>query len=323
MATIYEDLRELFFNPRYSDLNIVCRDGGRFKVHRLVIALHSPILDSMVVQNQDDDGQIISRIELPDVEFNTLYMLLQFFYGGNYNDYENIGSFHSPSYVIFKTPEEINASLEALPCIYADLTREITAVDGDYEDEQEQGDSESEDEYEESDENSSHGDSSSESSQGRGLGDDENRDRDGQQIRTFQGHNLFDSLHVYCLASRFNILPLKLLARDRFYRTAEKVLTSSPNAGNEDTTTWWTHDHQRIYQAKLAKAVFDDFPRVIHELYETVPGSDTMMRAIPPMLIAAGYNNDEFRDHMKPLLEKYPDLALAVVECMRMPNSQE
>lgn len=48
-----------------------------------------------------------------------------------------------------------------------------------------------------------------------------------------------------------------------------------------------------------------------------------MMRAIPPMLIAAGYNNDGFRNHMKPLLEKYPDLALAVVECMRVPHSQE
>ncbi|KAJ8133146.1 hypothetical protein O1611_g480 [Lasiodiplodia mahajangana] len=293
MATIYEGLRDLFYNPRYSDLDIVCRDGGKFK------------------------GQAISQIELPDVEFNTLYMLLQFFYGGNYNDYENIGSFHSPSYVIFKTPEEIDASLEVLPCIHVDLARESAAVDGDYQDEQEQGNSESEDEYEESDEsdeNHSHGDSSS--------GDSEDRDKDERLTRTFQGHNLFDSLNVYCLASRFNILPLKLLARDRFYRTAEKVLIS-PNTGNGEEARWWAHDHQRVYREKLARAVFDDFPRAVHELYETVPESDTMMRAIPPMLIAAGYNNDEFRDHMKPLLEKYPDLALAVVECMRMPNSLE
>ncbi|KAI1133453.1 hypothetical protein F5Y10DRAFT_287810 [Nemania abortiva] len=323
MATIYEDLRDLLLNPRYSDLNIVCRDGTKLKVHRIVIALHSLVLDSMVTENVDDRGQTISQIELPDVEFNTLYMLLQFLYGGNYKDYENIGSFHSPSYVIFMTPEEIDASLETLPCVRVDLPTEGAAVDGDYSDKQESCSPESEDEYEELDENFSDEDGSSESNESRKLGDDENQDRDDRPIRTFQGHNLFDSLRVYCLASRFNILPLKLLARDRFYRTAEKVLMSSPCIGSEEEARWRTHDHQRIYRAKLARAVFDDFPRAMHELYRTVPEADTMMRAIPPMLIAAGYNSDAFRDHMKPLLERYPDVALAVVECMRIPNSQE
>ncbi|KAI1425689.1 hypothetical protein F5Y12DRAFT_746292 [Xylaria sp. FL1777] len=247
-------------------------------------------------------------------------VVLQFLYGGNYNDYETIGSFHAPSYVVFMTPEEIDANLETLPCVHMDSASESNAVD-DYDDDGQEPDSpgSEEDEEDGEDEDSSDGDTHSEDSQQ--LGEDD-VDIDDQRTRTFQGHNLFDSLRVYCVASRFNLLPLKLLARDRFYRTAEKVLMFSSGIGNEEEARWWTHDDQRIYRAKLAEAVFEDFPRVVRELYRTIPESDTAMRAIPPMLIAAGYNSDEFRDHMKPLLEEYPDLALAVMECMRTPNSE-
>ncbi|KAI0811939.1 hypothetical protein GGR55DRAFT_639769 [Xylaria sp. FL0064] len=217
-------------------------------------------------------------------------------------------------------PEDVEASLKTLPCLHLDSTTEGAVVD-DHEEANTLNNKE--DEEEKDDEGSSDGDTHSETSQDQEHRREEDRDRDDRRTRTFQGHNLFDSLSVYCLATRFKILPLQLLARDRFYRTAEKVLMYSSNMPNGEEATWRTHDHQRIYGSKLAKAVFDDFPRVVRKLYRTVPESDTAMHAIPPMLIAAGYNNDEFRDHMKPLLEEYPELALAVVECMRVPNSEE
>ncbi|KAI1113936.1 hypothetical protein F5Y14DRAFT_451541 [Nemania sp. NC0429] len=331
MATIYQDLRDLFYNPQYSDLEIVCRDGEKFKVHRVVIALHSPLLNRMITDYRDDNGQVISRIELPDVEFNTLYMVLQFLYGGDYTDYENIGGFHSPSYVIFMTLEEMEASLETLPCLNTDSITDGMSIDDDDDyddgDESKSPESEDEDTDEELDDAVSDSDSDSDSnSESSGSQDDEwpeDQDRDDRRTRRFQGHNLFDSLNVYRVATRFNIVPLRLLARDRFYRTAEKVLMLSRDHGDRRVARWWTHDHQRIYRSELAKAIFNDFPRVVDELYKTVSESDTMMRAIPPMLIAAGYNDDGFRNHVKPLLEKYPDLALAVVECMRVPHSQE
>ncbi|KAJ2972835.1 hypothetical protein NUW58_g9098 [Xylaria curta] len=324
MTTIYEDLRDLFFNPRYSDLKIVCQDGTEFRVHCMVISLHSPILASMITESKDSHGQTILRIELPDVDFTTLYMMLQFFYGGDYNDYENVGSFHFPSYVIFMTPEQIDASLETLPCFRVGSTTENGSVDDDYDNTGEPDGSQNKNGDEgtgEAEESCLDVRNHNKGSQTQEPGGDENTDRDDRRDRTFQGHNLFDSLNVYCVASRFNISPLKLLARDRFYRTAEKVLMFSPNIIDEKEARWLTHDDQRIYRSKLAKAVFDDFPQAVRELYETVPESDTMMRAIPPMIIAAGYNSDEFRDSVKPLLEQYPDLVLAVVECMRMPHS--
>ncbi|KAI2640134.1 hypothetical protein GGS21DRAFT_487876 [Xylaria nigripes] len=339
MPDIYGDLRDLLLNPRHADLHISCEDGACFKVHRTVIALHSPTLHSMIVEERDGYDQFTSRIRLTDINSDIVYMMLQFLYGGNYNDYETFKSFHAPSYVVFLTPEQIYARLETLPCLEGDASSGDSSVDGDYDDEQAQYDAETETEEEEeeggegevgpsSPDGDSHHDSHHDSSPGsNGKRFEVDRDRDERRIRTFQGHNLFDSLQVYIAASRFGIAPLKLLARDRFYRTAEKVLMFSPadaakkegEEGEEGETKWSSHDHQRIYRSNLAEAVFNDFPDVVDELYQTIPESDTMMRAIPPLLIAAGYNNDGFRDQMRPVLEKYPELTLAVIECQRIP----
>ncbi|KAI8633834.1 hypothetical protein F5Y19DRAFT_471089 [Xylariaceae sp. FL1651] len=333
MASVYQDLLNLLFNPRHSDLTIACQDGIEMKVNRVVVTLHSPVLASMISEYRDDRAQTILRIELPDVEFDTLYMIMQFLYGGNYNDYENTGSLHSPSYVIFMTSEEIDAKLQTLPCLEKVSSIESTSTDGDYENgrhldslEYESSDDDKEDEEDDEEEGcdeKSFSDGNTQSEPGSSSQCDEVEDSEhDRRTREFQGHNLFDSLRVYCLASRFGIAPLQLLARDRFYRTAEKVLMYTPDDSNNEAH-WRTHNSQRAYKSQLAKAIYNDFPKVLDELYQTVPESDTMMRLIPPLLIAAGYNNDAFRDKMKPLLEKYPNLALAVLECMRTPYSQE
>jgi hypothetical protein len=59
---------------------------------------------------------------------------------------------------------------------------------------------------------------------------------------------------------------------------------------------------------------------VVDELYRTVSESDTLMRSIPALLVTAGYNNAVLREMVQPLLEKYPDLALAVLGGVRMPS---
>ncbi|KAI0407604.1 hypothetical protein F4802DRAFT_620500 [Xylaria palmicola] len=319
MPTRYEVLRDRLYNPQHSDLSIICQGNNEFKVDRVAVALHSPILESMITETKEVGGQTVARIELSDIDFNIVYMMLQFFYGGNYNDYETCGSLHAPSHVIYMNDEEVSACLDTLPCLYGSNTEGIPDCDAI----QESDSRGHEDGDEEEDRSSCYDDDTSDSERSQKLEEeDENKDRqDNKVIRTFEGHNLFDSLRVYCVASRYKILHLKLLARDRFYRTAEKVLMFSPGIG--DGVAWRTHDHQRIYRASLAKAVFDDFPRVVQELYETVPESDTVMRSIPPMLIAAGYNCNDFRDRVKPLLEQYPGLALAVAECMRVPHSRD
>ncbi|KAJ8120748.1 hypothetical protein ONZ43_g2626 [Nemania bipapillata] len=250
----------------------------------------------MASKQQHDNGRVVSRIELPDVDSNTLAMVLQFFYGGNYMDTENMAVNHPPSYVVFMPEEEIHDRLATLPCFYANSAVGHPVVDGDYDDNGEEPASEDEAQDEELDKSLSHGAASSKGSQ--------DSDRDGELT-----------------ASRFDIPRLRLLARDRFYRTAEKVLTYSPDDDINEEELLSAQGQPHIYRAQLARSVFDHFPQAVEELYETVPESDMMMRSIPPLLIAAGYNNNAFRDRMQPLLEKYPALALAVVECMRVPPS--
>ncbi|KAI1435223.1 hypothetical protein GGR50DRAFT_703318 [Xylaria sp. CBS 124048] len=329
MAAIYEELRDILFNPRFSDLTIVCEDGICFKTHHKIISLYSTTLTSMITQATDDNGQTVSRIEVPDISSDTIYMVLQFLYGGNYSDYETIGGYHIPSYVAFMGPKEIAASLETLPgglgLRSESMSDGVSTVDGDYDDDDdgEYCDVDMEEDEEEPQEEDPKGEKAKVESDSESPVDEveEDTDRDDERIRTFQGHNLFDSLRVYCAATRFNIQALKLLARDRFYRTAEKVLMFSYEHDADNEAPWTIYDHQRRYRSRLAGAIFYDFPEVVDELYQTVPESDVVMRTIPAILIAAGYNIDEFRDWMRPLLEKYPDLALAVVECLRTPIS--
>lgn len=408
MATIYKDLRLLFNNARDWDLEIICKDG-QLKAHRVVIDLHCPDLRAMATMGPGENGLPVLQIHLTDTAYNAAHRMLQFFYGGNYDDSESYGSFFSPSYVVFMTSEEVAARLETLPCFYGGLPIEDATADQAYVDTDADTDEDNEDDADElndgmgvedasadetyvdadadTDEDDANElndgmdfedatadkdyvdadadtdedveDNADDLNDGMGIedasadetsddsdadelddgtdtedevqvdsgdimgrpsdgreSDGEGGDRDDVRIRMFQGHNLFDSLRVYCLASKFNIPRLKLLARDRFYRTAEKVLLFSSHLPREDS--WWTDDDQRVYLCELVETVFKDFPQVVRELYETVPQTDTIMRDIPTLLIAAGCDRGyKFWDNTKPLLREYPDLAIDIVECLR------
>ncbi|KAI0148785.1 hypothetical protein GGR57DRAFT_515127 [Xylariaceae sp. FL1272] len=321
-ASVYEKLRQLFFSQDGVDLAVVCKGGLKMMAHRTVIKLHSPSLSSMIEEAVDEKGRLISKLNLPDVDYDNFYMVLQFMYGGNYKDSENFGSYSTPSNVVFLTLEEIKEKLRTLPCEILELNAASELLpDENYE-------PDARDFYDLRDYHPEKFDREDDISYyvddddlGAEPSDSGNEEDDGGRSRSFQAHNLFDSLRVYNLAGRFGITPLMLIARDRFYRTAEKVLLHAPDDGGK-SKPWLTHDQQRLYRAKLIKAVYDDFAQVCEEVYETVHASDPM-RLIPTLLIAAGYNNDAFRENMRPLLEKYPDLALAVVECMRIPNAED
>lgn len=134
---------------------------------------------------------------------------------------------------------------------------------------------------------------------------------DCESIAVPSTHSLWTSLRLYVMADGLQLPALALLARDRFYRTAEKVLIYDPNVAGLPEGPW----SSKLVDT-VAGSVYNDFGQVIDELYETIPESDKTMRIIPPLLIAARYHEDTFRDQMRPILEKHPQLALAVLECM-------
>ncbi|KAI1270460.1 hypothetical protein F5Y18DRAFT_434835 [Xylariaceae sp. FL1019] len=323
--SVYEKLLKKFYTQDGANVVVVCREGAEVLAHYAVFKNHSPILLSMMEKTVDEKGRLIFKIELPDVDFHDFYMVLQWLYGGNYKDYDNFGSYNAPSNVLSLNWEEIDEKLQMLPCDTLELNLESELYpDKDYEPDpleipplQEPWSGK----YDEKDDISYYVEDDALGTEPADKGDEED---DGGRSRSFEGHNLFDSLRVYNLARRFGLRPLMLIARDRFYRTAEKVLLHLPDGKRKPKVMppWVTHDQQRVYRAKLIKAVYDDFPKVCEEVYDTVPYYDPM-RQIPTMLIAAGYNNKAFREHMRPLLEMYLGLEPFVVECARIPNEED
>jgi hypothetical protein len=101
-------------------------------------------------------------------------------------------------------------------------------------------------------------------------------------------HSLFTSLRVYVMADKFAVPALKLLARERFYRTAESIYTTC-----------------------------EDFPAVVDEMYRSTPPTDVAMREIPCRLIANQYCGEKaLRERMVPVMREHGDFAVGVLHYM-------
>jgi hypothetical protein len=109
-----------------------------------------------------------------------------------------------------------------------------------------------------------------------------------QVHRTDWPHSLFTSLRVYVMADKFDVPGLKLLARERFYRTAEGIYTTC-----------------------------EDFPAVVDEMYRSTPPTDVAMREIPCRLIANQYCGEKaLRERIVPVMREHGDLAVGVLHYM-------
>lgn len=109
-----------------------------------------------------------------------------------------------------------------------------------------------------------------------------------QVHRTDWPHSLFTSLRVYVMADKFDVPGLKLLARERFYRTAESIYTTC-----------------------------EDFPAVVDEMYRSTPPTDVAMREIPCRLIANQYCEEKaLRERIVPVMREHGDLAVGVLHYM-------
>ena len=245
----------------------------------------------------------ISRVvDLPDNDPYILERFLQFLYTGNYEDGE-YPVLNKPSLSATMTPEEVREELDQAPGIDTagasdghgevpetqsrDLTRALEdgddENDGDYvpeEDGEDKDKEQSEIEYNDFDESG---------------GDDYYNLTKGTEGASSEvvylvdwPHSLFTSLRVYIMADKFGVPALKLLARERFYRTAEKIYTTC-----------------------------EDFPAVVDEMYRSTPSTDIAMREIPCRLIANQYCEDKaLRERIVPVMREHGDLAVGVLHYM-------
>jgi hypothetical protein len=248
---------------------------------------------------QESIGRVV---DLPDDDPYILERLLQFLYTGNYEDGE-YPVLNKASSSATMTPEEVQEELDQAPGIDAacvgdghggvpetqsqDPTRaseerndESDENDGDYvpeEDGEDEDKEQSEIEYNDFDESG---------------GDDymtKRTEEASPQVHQIDWpHSLFTSLRVYVMADKFAVPALKLLARERFYRTAESIYTTC-----------------------------EDFPAVVDEMYRSTPPTDVAMREIPCRLIANQYCGEKaLRERMVPVMREHGDFAVGVLHYM-------
>lgn len=94
------------------------------------------------------------------------------------------------------------------------------------------------------------------------------------------------SLRVYVLADKYDVVALRMLAKERFTQTA---------------ATHWT--------------TYDDFPDVIDELFTSTISNDPL-REFVGELVTRQYHDDKVRAKLKPVMNKHPELAFTVLDKM-------
>jgi hypothetical protein len=324
MASIYASLASLLFSDKYSDLTITC--GGRtFQAHRAVVCSQSAFFGKACdsgfkvipsssrrvshrhhLLTRTHVQESISRVvDLPDNDPYILERFLQFLYTGNYEDGE-YPVLNKPSLSATITPEEVQEELDQAPGIDTvgvsdghgevpetqsrDLTRALE--DGDDENDENDGDYVPEEDGEDEDKEQSEIEYNDFDESG---GDDYYNLTKGTEGTSSQEvylvdwpHSLFTSLRVYIMADKFGVPALKLLARERFYRTAEKIYTTC-----------------------------EDFPAVVDEMYRSTPPTDIAMREIACRLIANQYWEDKaLRGRIVTVMREHGVLAVGVLHYM-------
>ncbi|KAH8811099.1 hypothetical protein F5884DRAFT_830995 [Xylogone sp. PMI_703] len=324
-TALYSSIEKLLFNEKFSDMIIRC--GGRdFKAHRAVVCTQSSFFDKALTGGFQEGSSDV--VELREDDPDVVERFLQFLYTGNYEDGEyptlgkpsvvtmmtpeevsedlgvipglsDLGSIDNKAIQIPESTEELanfgvpdsgqnEAVDENQPPVTGDATRDQSDIgDSDYEQPPSEGsNAEPPEEYNEFFGYSDRSDTDESEPVPNGpVWEDPvviaNHAKNGPR-------NMFLSLRLYIMADKYDVPTLKLLARDRFYRTAE--------------ITW------RDY---------DDFPDVVDELYTCTPDADLAMREIVCRLVGSSVaEEDDQRARFDAVMRKHGDFAVGVMAYM-------
>ncbi|KAH6958091.1 BTB/POZ protein [Fusarium avenaceum] len=286
-TSIHAALSTLLGSDKFSDMTIIC--GGReFKAHRAVVCTQSSFFDKAMCSNFKEATSRV--VELPEDDPDVVERFLEFLYTGTYSDGVN-STWGKPSTAAMLDPKTVQQNLQVPPGVYqstpeSEQDESTDDVDPDYE-YPEEDEKEPEEEYTEFDENSH---------------DENTRNDEKERAKAMEDISLLTKteamqkladlrndmtlpLRLYVMADKYDVPALRLLARDRFYRSIELVWENA-----------------------------ECFPDIVDELYQTTPPTDTAMREIVCRLVGTLILDPSVREKMRPVMAKHGDFAVGVME---------
>ncbi|KAK3896845.1 hypothetical protein C8A05DRAFT_48292 [Staphylotrichum tortipilum] len=314
VPSIYAGISALLGSEKFSDMTIRC--GGReFKAHRAIVCPQSRFFDRALTGGFAEAATGI--VDLPEDDPEVVERFLQFLYTGTYT---NLDSAYAPaSDACMMSAREIRDELERPPGVQAVCPHdEESDQESDKADNEREGGlktehsdtppAEPEEPDEEYDSSQSVNDEVSDAGGDAKSSNPLPHHRLATQLRELYTHmntdekarQLHDDLHpqleleffiplrLYVMADKFDVPALKLLAQDRFYRTAER--------------SW---------------RVADCFPDVVDELYTTTPPTDVGLREMVCRLVGPTIkDDDDQRARLQAVMRKHGDFAVDAMEYM-------
>ncbi|KAM0239509.1 hypothetical protein ACHAP5_008299 [Fusarium lateritium] len=290
-TSIHAAMSTLLGNDKFSDMTIIC--GGReFKAHRAVVCTQSSFFDKAMTSNFKEATSRV--VELPEDDPDVVEHFLEFLYTGTYSDGVN-STWGKPSSAAMLDPKTVQRNLQVPAGIgqytpeseQGESTEEIGhAIDPNYEYPEEE-EKEPEEEYNEFDDNFDD-DNPGDDEEGRAKVMNDisllSKTEAMQQLADLR-NDMTLPLRLYVMADKYDVPALRLLARDRFYRSVELVWEEA-----------------------------DCFPDIVDELYQTTPPTDTAMREIVCRLVGTMILDPTVREKMRPVMAKHGDFAVGVME---------
>jgi hypothetical protein len=233
-------------------------------------------------------------VELPEDDPDVVERFLEFLYTGTYSDDVN-STWGKPSTAAMLDPTTVQQNLQVPPGVYqntpeseqGESTDEIGHdIDPDYEYPEEE-EKEPEEEYTEFDENSDNENTRDDKNERAKAMEDISlltKTEAMQQLADLR-NDMTLPLRLYVMADKYDVPALRLLARDRFYRSVELVWEEA-----------------------------ECFPEIVDELYQTTPPTDTAMREIVCRLVGTLILDPSVRQKMRPVMAKHGDFAVGVME---------
>ncbi|OKP10402.1 hypothetical protein PENSUB_4191 [Penicillium subrubescens] len=250
-------LWKLYQSGDHTDLDVICGDRV-FKVHKAIVCSQSSFF-AAACSGYFKEG-VEAKVDLSDDAPCILERFFQFVYLGNYSDGEHFDDL--PAVPALLSSIEVSQEFE----------KTYTPEDTDFNPEESPAKHQASEPLE-YDSDFSH------------ASLDKCIHEDNYLVKYPIG--LFTSLRMYLIADKYGVPALKLLAGQRFIRTA---------------ILHWT--------------TYEDFPAVIDELFSSTPSSDRLRHFIYS-LIAEDYRSQaSLRERLRPLVEKHVGFAIGLLDCL-------